>query len=281
VVRVVNAKLCVWSSAPTQLVVDLQGSYTVTTGSLLRMPGPVRLVDSRATGRLVPAGGTTVVTVPASTGAVTAAVLNVTALGAPGAGWLIVHPCDAARPTVSNVNYGAGATVANTVHVRVPGDRRVCVYNRTAAHVVVDVFGWFTTARDGMWFQPAVPQRLLDTRAGTGGWTGTVGAGQTLTVPTGVPPDAISAFATVTAVRPAAGGWATVWSGTSATPPAVSNLNFAPSSGTIANGALTRLSAGKHLAVRSSHGGHHLLVDVSGWYVVQPFSAAPPPVVLT
>jgi hypothetical protein len=281
VVRLSSGSFCVFSLQAADVVVDLQGAYTTTVGSLLRPVGPTRLFDSRDTrSAVLPAGTTSVVTVPAATGTVTGAVVNLTSVGAERPGWVTIHPCGGSRPFVSSLNVRVVAPVANSVHVQVPADGRLCVYNQTPTHVVVDLAAVFTTARDGLWYQPAVPIRLLDTRDGTGGWRGPLDVGQVVRIPTGTLRDAAAVFVTVTAVTPKEPSYLTAWSGDGA-PPWVSNLNVDVAGGTMPNGALAGLAPDRTIGVLSQRGAHELVVDLSGWYLSQPFSDVPPPPVST
>jgi hypothetical protein len=79
-----------------------------------------------------------------------AAILNVTAYGANGNGWVAVHPNLSAVPNVATVNYSAGEVETNTSIVRmVPSfgefaAQHVTITNGGAAtvSVVVDLVGW-------------------------------------------------------------------------------------------------------------------------------------------
>jgi hypothetical protein len=86
-------------------------------------------------------------------------MLNLTVSDAVGAGFLTAYPCAQGRPSTSNLNFVAGAVVANFVVVQPDADGNVCLYAQNATHVVVDLMG---TLADG--FTGGTPQRLLDTR---------------------------------------------------------------------------------------------------------------------
>jgi len=99
--------------------------------------------------------------VPSDAKAVT---LNVTSTGSLGAGFVTVYPCGTSRPNTSNLNFSAGATVANAVTSGVGDGGAVCIYNSAATHVIVDVSGFFSPAAR---FGALDPARLLDTRGGS------------------------------------------------------------------------------------------------------------------
>jgi SpoIID/LytB domain protein len=145
-----TGKVCVYSSALTDVVVDVLGSFGRSgTGTATALAGfaplvPSRLVDTRPGG---PVAGGSVVRVPtAGHGGVpanaTAVVVNVAAADAGGPGYLTVFPCGTAPPLASNVNFGAGGNVANLATVQLGGGD-VCVFTSTRTGIVVDAAGWY------------------------------------------------------------------------------------------------------------------------------------------
>jgi hypothetical protein len=75
-------------------------------------------------------------------GDLSAVILNVTVANTTAPGFLIVFPCDAASvPDVSNLNFGAGATVPNLVDTRIAADGTVCIVTSATTDVLVDVSG--------------------------------------------------------------------------------------------------------------------------------------------
>ena len=74
-------------------------------------------------------------------------VLNVTAVGPTGPGYLTVFPCGTDRPLASNANYVAGEVVPNAVVAKLGIDGNVCIYTSAATHLVIDVNAW--TKSDG------------------------------------------------------------------------------------------------------------------------------------
>ena len=87
--------------------------------------------------------------------------LNLTATQTGGAGYATVYPCGLRRPDASTINYGSGATIANGIVAKVGSNGRVCIYTQSAAHLLVDVDGFFPAGTD---YRPLTPARLLDTR---------------------------------------------------------------------------------------------------------------------
>jgi hypothetical protein len=246
--------VCVLSSAAADLVVDVQGAFVVDASRLTPVD-PTRLVDTRETGRRQQ------FEVTAPTGA-TAVALNLTVTGASVPGYLSVFPCGGGLPTVSNVNFGTAETVAGAAFVPVSAAGTVCVFaNTPAVDVVVDLTGTFSPS-GRLAFVPASPTRLLDTRAGIGGWSPVQGAGQTVDVRV-APSDAAAVTGTLTIVSPAADGYLTAF-GCGALPP-TSNVN-APRAGVLANSVTVGIAAGGRLCVRSLT-ATQTVFDTTGWWV--------------
>ena len=120
-------------------------------------------------------------------------------------------------------------------------------------------------------FVPRAPYRALDSRNGTGGINGPIGAGQTIGVKItgrgGIPAAGVSAVAlNITVTGPAAGGFITAYAGGSAQP-GTSNVNFVPGQ-TIPNFAVTPVGAdGTVNFTNNSPGTIDLIADTSGYYL--------------
>lgn len=142
--------ICVYSLAAAHVIFDLAGLV-----DLDGLAAPVRTVDTRDTGSAVEPGRPLRI----ETGQPGAVVVgNLTATSASAAGYLTAYPCSQGRPVVSNVNYLAGQTVANSVVVRADATGAVCVYSLVPVHVIVDLAG--RTDLPGV----AAPVRVIDTR---------------------------------------------------------------------------------------------------------------------
>src|SRR4051794_2681293 len=166
--------LCVYSYATTDVVVDVSGWLAPGQGWRYQALTPSRLVDTRdgfrATAGVVgkrAAGATLPVTVtpwPEAPTSPAAVLVNVTAVGADGPGYVTVSACGASGAApASTLNVERSETVANLAASAVAGDGTVCVYTSTAMHVVVDLEGWFGAA--GSLLAPQTPQRVVDTRS--------------------------------------------------------------------------------------------------------------------
>jgi hypothetical protein len=256
---------CVFSFAAAALVVDVNAAYTPAAGQRFTAQAPARILDTRTTGP-PGAGGVVRVTVPSVGGAAPAAVtVNLTATGGAQPGYLTAFPCGSTPPTVSNVNHGVAAPAANLATVKVAGDGSLCVFTLQRVDVVIDLLGEWSDG--GLWYQPAAPTRLLDTRTGAGGWLGAAAPLQTLdmdvnTVP-GVPASAQAVAGTVTATTPWGDGFVTTWPCASARPTA-STLNYQRGD-SVPNAAVIALGADRKVCA-ASFVPAYLLFDLTGWF---------------
>ncbi|MGD9996383.1 MAG: hypothetical protein AB7L17_00600 [Ilumatobacteraceae bacterium] len=131
---------------------------------------------------------------------------------------------------------------------------------------------------EGAVFVPSAPQRLFDTRDGTGfgGVAGTIAADSTVSVQiTGavVPVGAVGVAMNLTYAEAQGTGYITVYPDDAALP-GTSNLNKV-GAGPVANYVTVRLSSSGRLAIYNNGGPTHLVGDVLGYYV--PGSGAPGP----
>jgi hypothetical protein len=249
-----GAKVCVYTSEATQIIVDATGWFPAE--GRFERAAPTRIVDTRSRGRQ-PAGVALEVPVGSMPGvAVDAAAvaLNVTATDSAGAGYVTVHPCGSGVPPTSNLNVAAGGTAPNVV-VAAPGaSGSVCVVPSTDTHLLVDVFGSFS---DAAGVSVPAPSRAFDSRAAAFGRP--VGAGETVRVPTGTADG--GSLLNVTATGASADGYLTVFPCDTALPPS-SNLNVRAGVD-VANFAVVRPSATGEVCVYASS-PTHVIVDVMG-----------------
>lgn len=199
-------------------------------------------------------------------------MLNVTATGGSVGGYLTAYAGRAARPAVSNINYGGGQTVPNLVTValgtNVAGGNNhfVTLYNGSAGtvHLLADVSGYVTPGAAGQGaFAQVTPTRLLDTRS-----SAPVQARQTVSFGVanvgGVPADASAVVLNVAAAGSQAAGYVTAYPAGSALPRS-SNINFAAGRTTT---ALALVPVGHHGMVtlyNGSTGSTHLIADIQGY----------------
>ena len=133
----VGGRVCLFTMAATQLVVDVNGYFPASSSFAALVPA--RLLETRAglatvdglfAGVGVRGAGSVTELVVAGRGGVvgdaSAVVLTVTVTEPVGAGFVTVFPCGSPRPLASNVNFVAGSTVANSVVSGVGVGGRVC-----------------------------------------------------------------------------------------------------------------------------------------------------------
>jgi hypothetical protein len=275
----VGGKVCVATSAATDLIVDVNGAFPIDT--TISTATPARVHDSRATGATVDgveqgggrvaAGSTTTVRVGGRAGVPTdarAAIVNVTADATDAAGFVTVFPCGTAKPNASNLNYPTGGTVAGLSVAKLGADGTICVFTSAAMQLIVDVTGYvpLTTTYLGR-----DPSRFLDTRPAGATVDGqSVGAGVRPADSTvefivpgrgGLSAATKTAVLNVTSTGSQAAGFLTVYPcGTSR--PTASNVNY--QAGTdIANTVITAIGAGGKVCVYTSS-PTHIIADLNG-----------------
>ena len=250
-----DGKFCLFSFADADVIVDLQAAFVpLGTGSRFTpLAQPSRLANTRDTGR------TEILTV-AVPGDVDMAAVTVTAIRADAPGHLVVYPCTAEVPTISNVNYGAGEVVAGTAFVPTSDEGTICVYAKSSVDVTVDLTGTFTADGD-LVFLPAPPTRTINTRNGIGGWTPLHGQFQTIEAKV-APSNARAVSGTIVLVNPMRNGHLRAY-GCGDLPPTASVTADAGVS--LANSLTTGVTDGK-MCVYSAAAATTVF-DTTGWWV--------------
>ncbi len=146
-----NGTVCLYTSAATHLVADVQG-YAPSETSYVAV-SPERLLDTRAgaeqrgyTGAKPIAGqtieldvtGVGTARVPNTAGTVMLTLTSTDSV----AGHITVYPCGAPRPLASNLNLNEFDT-ANMVAAAVGDGGRVCIFTSAPTHIVADLAGYF------------------------------------------------------------------------------------------------------------------------------------------
>lgn len=262
---------------------------TVTTNGSTFVPvTPTRILDTRqgtgAPKAMVGPGGSVAVDVtggvtgaPAA-GTITAVVMNVTSTNATAPGFVTVYPDGTSVPSSSNLNFGKNETVPNLVTVKVGADGKVALHNTStgSTDLIADVAGYYVDSDSGSSYLANSPDRMLDTRQGTGAPKAAVGPGGTvsLAIPgcsvtsggttTTVPATAIAVNVTVTS--PTSAGYVTVYPDGTGTVPTASNVNYAKGE-TVPNLVVVAVGAdGKVDFHNTSTGSVQIIGDVEGCY---------------
>jgi len=203
---------------------------------------------------------------------------NLTVTGQTSAGYVAVGPTMTSQPTSSTLNIPLGDTRANNLTLPLSASGRLAgVFKGSAgsrAHLVLDITGYFVDA-DAATYTTMPPARVLDTRPGGTGLSGTFRSGTPRTLKVtgthGIPSGAVAITANLTVVGQTSGGYLSVTPSPQANP-ATSTLN-APRGDVRANGLTARLSGSGTLSiVWKGAGGStaHVLLDVTGYYLDGP-----------
>ena len=261
-----DGSINIFSEDATHVIVDIFGWFGINaTNGFVPAAIPARAFDSRPGGVKVGAGQ--VVTfpvvghggVPAGTPSV---ALNLTIDQPDAAGFASVFASGSPVPLTSNVNFAAGQTRPNVVFAPVGADGQVSVFVSTGAHVIADVFGWYSTSSDAELFKPVKPKRVWDSRQHT-----IIPAGGELTLKVtdivGVPSTATAVVLNVTVTSPAGSGFLTVHAANVARPE-TSNVNYV-SSQTVPNVVITGVSVDGRIKIWT-FADAHIIVDVAGWF---------------
>jgi hypothetical protein len=201
-----------------------------------------------------------------------AAVLNVTAVSPTASGFLTVFPAGITMPTVSNLNFTAGVTVANLVTVPLSSTGMVSIFNHAGStNVVVDVDGYYTstpsTNGSGL-YNSLSPTRVLgNLQLGTA-----IGPGTSLPVTVagtatadGVPASATAVVANVTAAHGTLASFLTAYPAGVTAMPTASNVNFVAGQA-VANRLTVGVGTGGQIEVYNHTGTVNVDVDVDGYY---------------
>jgi hypothetical protein len=137
-----DGSLCLYSSAPTDVIVDITGYFMPNTGLGFKGITPTRILDTRPGVRLNATETRTVPLAGLPDGTV-GVVANVTATNTAAPGYLTVFPCGQTPPNASNVNYTQEDTVPNLVALGVGDQKSICVYSFAPTDIIVDITGFY------------------------------------------------------------------------------------------------------------------------------------------
>jgi hypothetical protein len=266
-----SGTVCLFTDAPTHLIVDLQGYYPAGTTYVPLQPE--RLMDTRLVGQIqysgprpdagqiirLQVGGVGNAKIPLVTNGV---VLNITGIDA-DAGFVTAWTCDQPLPVASNLNLTDGSTRPNLVLVKPSPYGTVCVYTASPTDLVADLVGYFPVGDE---FSSAGPIRVLDTRQPSVSWLLSEPVADQVVHATvvgqGLAPQGTRRVAINVTATGAAGGFITVYP-CGQTVPNASNLNVVPGD-TRANVAIADVVNGEVCLYTSN--STDLLVDVVGWF---------------
>ncbi len=274
-------------AAPGQahLILDVAGYFSESASPAPGAQGPFgfqtitpcRIADTRAS-TPVTTGAPRSFTVQGVCGippGAAAAALTLTVLQPTAVGHVILYPSDNSTPLVSTINFNSGSpAIANGARLRLAASTPdiTAVYGAQTAgatvHLILDAQGYFKMG-EPLKYHPVIPCRELDTRFADQG-APVLAAGESRIVQIrgncGIPPSAKAAVVNLVSVAPAGPGFLSAYA--AGTPfPGTSTLNFDPSLGALANGAIVPLGTnGSDLTITSGVSGTHLIVDVFGYF---------------
>ena len=261
------------------VVVDLLGAFRpapagpVASGRFVAID-PVRVLDTRpeSTGPVPtgwvphrPAAGETVRIEVAPAGA-SAAVVNVVADQAVGAGYLRAQATGVTGLTTSNGNYVPGLASGTLSIVPVGADGTISVFTSNSTHLVVDLMGWIsgptsTPGTDGL-LVPVSPSRLYDSRVSAG--IHVAGTERAIQVVGGIVPAGASAVSmNLTSDASFGAGYLTVHPADRSLP-LISNLNY-PALVPQANAGMVRVSSDGALNTFVNR-TTHVIIDLNGYF---------------
>ncbi len=265
--------ICLFSSQPTDVVIDVNGYVSPTASKVFTPIPPRRIHDSRPSAQPLRPGQVLKVAVaggrsPVPAEAVAVAV-NITGVLPDTTGWIRAFPCGVQESSVSSLNPRVGRARANSAIVPTAADGTICLTSNVTSDVIIDITGWFGD-RAGQEFIPLRPLRLKDTRQTHPDLNGGSGPamlepGRTLRVQVagerGIKSDARAASLNIVA----AGAWVpgflvVVPCGQTSN---VSNVNFNGDGGAVANGANVKLDSTGAVCVTTS-AAVHVIIDITG-----------------
>lgn len=137
-----ESEFCIYTSATAHIIIDVVGAVQNEDFRAANSDNTAdRVLNTRDSSNFA-AGDQRCFDTDAAAGE--SVVLNATAFGADGNGYLNVYSSDATADPAANstVNFRAGANVANGTIVPAGADGRVCVFASAPSGVIVDVAGY-------------------------------------------------------------------------------------------------------------------------------------------
>ncbi|MBR7826120.1 right-handed parallel beta-helix repeat-containing protein [Actinospica sp. MGRD01-02] len=230
---------------------------------------PVRVLDTRkpigvARAAKIAPGGTVKLKLTGTNGVpdgAAAVALTVTATNIAGGGFVVAYPDGTTEPNASNLNFGKGQTVANTVIVKLGTDGAVVLKNNGTGtlDLIADLQGFYAVTGSGL--VPVNDVRVLDTRSSKT----TIPAGGTVKVNLGSYTGITTAALNLTVTNPKAGGFIVAYPD-GAPRPDSSDVNFGTGQ-TVADEAVVKVgSDGSVDFTNGGTGSVDLVVDLTGYF---------------
>jgi hypothetical protein len=205
-------------------------------------------------------------------GSVGAVSLNATVNRTTDYGTLFARPdADTSRTMMMIYNGAQGEYVSNSAVVAVGADGTIQVQTETAARLILDVQGYYTTSTDGTaagGFVPVAGKRIVDTRSGLGAPKALLAPGKSVDIQVagsnGVPVGASGAVVNLLPINTTSSdGYLTPYA-TGATRP-TNALHYAPSVNTSIQAQVPLSSDGK-MTIYNGSSTANLVIDLQGYF---------------
>jgi PKD repeat protein len=271
------------SGATTNLILDVTGYFLDgTSDATYHGVAPNRVLNTRSgtglsgkfTNHTVRTFTVTGGSVPSDAVAITG---NLTVADQSQRGFVFVGPTASSNPASSTINFPVGDTRANNITVPLGASGTLqAVYvspvSSASTNLILDVTGYFTNDTSGARYFPLSPNRVLNTRNGTGlsgkFFNHSVRTFNSTGGSSGVPSDAVAITGNLTVADQSQRGFVFVGPTASSTP-ASSTINF-PVGDSRANGVAVQLGASGTLQAvyisPVSSASTNLLLDVTGYF---------------
>ena len=140
-----DGTFCVFTSTPTDVIVDITGVFSPTSTLRFTPVAPTRMVDTRLgiggwRGHPGPGQHIEIGVAPDTAVAVTGTIT----IAYPGTdGYLTGTTCDQPAGATSSVNGATGSIMANSLTVGMSPGGNICITSSVAAHALFDTTGWW------------------------------------------------------------------------------------------------------------------------------------------
>ncbi len=161
-----ESKFCIFTSATTHVIIDAIGAVQNEEFTPANADNTADRIFNTRNSSPFTAGEERCFATEAGAGE--SVVLNATAFGATGNGFLNVYSSDATADPADNstVNFRAGANVANGTIVPAGADGQICVYASAPTQVIIDAAGYMASGVFVALNADGSATRVLNTRGG-------------------------------------------------------------------------------------------------------------------
>lgn len=249
----------IYTSQTTNVIVDVFGYFGGNAAATAKYSPvtPDRVYDTRPSSGFAPNETRTISVTGAGVPAgATAAVVNLTTVGATANGWLTLS-----GSSTSSINYSSsGQAIANLAFAPVSGGN-ITITSSATTHVIVDVIG-FVGSTGTLNYYPIQPDRLVGPfPLGAGGYLDL-----TITGVSGIPATAGAVMANVTGSAASTSTFINAYpKGASIPTPIPSTVNVQPGAAN-ANHSIVQPGTGSQARISNDTGTINMYFDVEGYF---------------